>query len=550
MSAQTAPRGHGRREFLSRVGGTTAAAAALAGALPDPVAAHDDDVQGMPQRARDAFQVRLKAALSQMRRGTSQHRSNGDERRYANRIGSFSKFLPHDANGEVDGAAFAALVRAMDTADGEDFERIPLGGVGKLVNPQAGFAFGFCGADAQASAVRVPPRFASAETAGEMVELYWAALARDVPFDQYATDPTIAAACAELSALSDFRGPKIGGLVTPGTIFRGPTFGDLIGPFISQLLWKPINYGPYVVDQRVRVTSPATADPSADYLWDYAEWLTVQNGGPPPRPQQFVGTTRRYMITARDLSEWVHRDFSHQAGTNAVFVLVANGVGLAPGNPYQTSLTQVGNLTLGLSQVLDLVASVANNALQACWFHKWSVDRKVRPEEFAGSLHNTLTLGLPRPIHRDVLDSVALARSRAKYATALLPMPFPEGCPVHPAYPSGHSAFSGAWATILKAFFNTAAVIANPVVPDATGSTLVPFVGLPLTAGNEIDKLASNVGVGRAGPCGVHWRSDCDQGMYLGEACAIAVLQDMRRTWNESFVGFQFRKFDGTIVTI
>jgi hypothetical protein len=37
---------------------------------------------------------------------------------------------------------------------------------------------------------------------------------------------------------------------------------------------------------------------------------------------------------------------------------------------------------------------------------------------------------------------------------------------------------------------------------------------------------------------------------YLGEACAIAVLQDMRRAWNESFAGFQFRKFDGTLVTI
>jgi hypothetical protein len=557
MSAQTATKGHGRREFLSRIGSTTAAAAALAGAVPGQAAAHDgddlqhfQDVHGMPQRAREAFQVRLKAALFQMQRGTSQHHSNGDERRYANRIGSFSKFLPHDVNGEVDGAAFAALVHAMDTADPADFELIPLGGAGKLVNPQAGFAFGFCGADAQASAVRVPPRFASAETAGEMVELYWAALARDVPFDEYATDPTIAAACAELSALSDFRGPKIGGAVTPGTIFRGPTVGDPIGPFISQLLWKPFNYGPYVIDQRVRVVPPATSDPNADYLWDYTEWLTVQNGGAPPRPQQFVGTGRRYITTARDLSEWVHRDFSHQAGTNAVFILMANGVGLAPGNPYLASRTQAGNLTLGASQILDLVASVANTALQACWFHKWSIDRKVRPEEFGGSIHNTLTIGLPRPIHRDVLDSVALARSRAKYATALLPMPFAEGCPVHPAYPSGHAAFSGAWGTILKAFFNTAAVIANPVVPDATGSTLVPYGGPPLTAGNEIDKLASNIGVGRAGPCGVHWRSDCDQGLFLGEACAIAVLQDMRRTWNESFVGFQFRKFDGTIVTI
>ena len=239
-----------------------------------------------------------------------------------------------------------------------------------------------------------------------------------------------------------------------------------------------------MVDQLVRVTPPATADPNADYLWNYTEWLTVQNGGAAPRSQQFVGTTRRYIITARDLAEWLHRDFTHQGGTNAVFILMANGVGLAPGNPYLASRTQVGNFTLGQAQILDLVASIANNALQACWFHKWSVDRKVRPEEFGGSLHNKLALGLPRPIHRDVLDSVALARSRMKYGTALLPMPYAEGCPVHPAYPSGHSTFCGAWATILKAFFNTEAVIANPVVPDATGSMLVPYLGPPLTAGN------------------------------------------------------------------
>ena len=477
------PTPHGRREFIARVGGTAAVAAALTGALPAPVAAHGDDdfshfrdIHRVSQRARDAFEVRLKAALFQMRRGTSKHRSNGDEKRYTNKIGSFSKFLPHDANGEVDRDAFAALVHAMKTADPEDFEAIPLGGAGKLVNPQAGFAFGFCGADAQASPVRVPPKFASAETAGEMVELYWATLARDVPFDGYATDPTIAAACAELSALSDFRGPKIGGAVTPGTIFRGPTAGDLIGPFISQLLWKPVNYGPYVVDQRVRVTPPATADQNADYLWDYMEWLTVQNGGAPPRAQQFVGTTRRYMITARDLAEWLHRDFTHQGGTNAVFILMANGVGLAPGNPYLTSRTQVGNFTLGVSQILDLVASIANNALQACWFHKWAVDRKVRPEEFGGSLHNKLTLGLPRPIHHDLLDSVALARSRhevrdgaaaatvrrrlpcapgvSEWALGLLPAPGPRS--------SRRSSTRRRSST-------------NPVVPDATGSTLVPY---------------------------------------------------------------------------
>jgi len=556
MSAKAAPRGHGRREFLLRVGSTTAAAAALAGALPGQVAAHDDDalqhfhdVPGMPQRAREAFQVRLKAALFQMQRGTSQHRPNGDERRYENKIGSFSKNLPHNGNGEVDPAAFEALVHAMRTADPADFELIPLGGSGKLSNPQSGFAFVFCGADTQASPVRVPPRFDSAETAAEMVELYWAALARDIPFDAYATDSTIAAAAAELSTLIDFRGPKAGGMVTPGTIFRGSTPGDLVGPFISQLLWKQITYGPYAVDQKVRIALPATSDINADFLWNYDEWLSVQNGRTPLPRTQVISATRRYILTARDLTEWLHRDFSHQAGTNAVFILMGSGVPLAPGNPYLTSLTQLGNFTLGMSQILDLVASVANLSLQAAWYHKWGVHRRVRPEEFGGSIRNREVLGLPRPIHPQVLGSQALSRIKTRYGSALLPMPYAEGCPVHPAYPAGHATFAGAWATILKAFFDNDTPMTGTVVPDSTGSTLMSYTTMPLKAGDEINKLASNIAIGRI-PCGVHWRSDSDEGLRLGEACAIAVLQDMRRTWNESFVGFSFKKFDGTPVTI
>jgi hypothetical protein len=41
-----------------------------------------------------------------------------------------------------------------------------------------------------------------------MVELYWQALCRDIPFDDYPTSPLIARAAVELSQLSDFRGPR------------------------------------------------------------------------------------------------------------------------------------------------------------------------------------------------------------------------------------------------------------------------------------------------------------------------------------------------------
>ncbi len=538
-----------RREFLAHVGGAAATVAGVASlgtsaAAHEREGGHDDESRALRRRARDAFEVRLQAALFQKAQGATSHAISGDERRYPNRIGSFSKMLPHDANGEVDPAAFDALVHAMSTADPEDFERIRMGGVAKLANPQAGFAFGFCGADTHATSLPAAPRFASAETAAEMVELYWGALAHDVPFDTYGTDLTIAAAAADLSMMANFRGPKIGGRVTPATIFRGPTDGDLAGPFISQLLWKPINYGPYVIDQRVRVAAP-----NVEFLIDYNEWLTVQNGGAPPRLQQYVGTARRYIITGRDLAEWLHRDFTHQGGTDAVFILLASGVGLAPGNPYLTSVTQTGSQSLGTFQILDLVASIANLSMQACWYHKWSLHRRVRPEEFGGSLRNKLVLGLPRPVHRQLLESAALAAVQTRFGSALLPMPYAEGCPLHPAYPAGHATFAGAWATMLKAFFNTETALTGTVVPNEDGSALVPYTAMPLTAGNEIDKLASNVAVGRVG-AGVHWRSDSVQGMYLGEQCAIAVLQDMRRTWNESFVGFSFKKFDGTTVTI
>jgi hypothetical protein len=536
--------GTNRREFLARVGGGAAIGSLIPPLAASTAASGRDDEIGGHRRANEALLRRRKAALLQWRQGVAQQVANGDERRYASRIGSFSKALPHDQYDEVDRDAYDLLVRARTSGDPTDFDAIPLGGVARLVNPQGGLAFGFVGADSHALGIRTPPAFASAEEAGEMVELYWQALTRDVPFADYGSDPAIAAAAVELSRLSDFRGPKAGGAVTPATIFRGPTAGDLVGPYVSQLLWKPVNYGPYVIDQKVRIPQP-----DLEYMTEYESWRSIQNGGAPVPKQYIDDTSRRYIITARDLTEWVHRDFTHQGGTNAVFILLASGVPLAPGNPYRALANQAGFVTFGPPQILDLVATVANLALCACWFQKWSVHRRLRPEEFGGAIRNRLVLGRPHPIHADVLQSAALREVQTRYGSALLPMAYPEGCPVHPAYPAGHATFAGACVTVLKAFFDTTAPIQNPVIPDATGDNLLPYTGEMLTAGNELDKLASNISISRDA-AGVHWRTDGEQGMFLGEQAAIRMLQDVRRSFNESFDGFSFTRFDGTPVTI
>ena len=182
-----------------------------------------------------------------------------------------------------------------------------MGGRAKFANPQAAYASSVEGFDLHALALSAPPAFASAETASEMVELYWQALTRDVPFSEYAIHPLTTAAAADLSRCSDFRGPKVRKTVTPATLFRGPTPGDLIGPYLSQFLWLDVLHGSMTLTQRSRV--PVAND---DYIRTYPEWLNIQRGLAPARIN-VRDTTPRYLRNGRDLAEYVHRDYPYQA---------------------------------------------------------------------------------------------------------------------------------------------------------------------------------------------------------------------------------------------
>jgi hypothetical protein len=555
----------GRRGFISGLGKLSAAVSAALGTTLAPAvldlnvaqAAELGPLNARERRAR-AFLVRLQAALIQLQQPLVEHRTNGDEQRFKSRIGNYSKGLPHRANGEVDPNAYRALLAALDSGDPADFEAIPLGGVRRLVNPQGGLAFDLEGVDSHQTFMPPAPAFSSAEEAGEMVELYWMSLLRDVPFTDYAEHPLALAAVADLNSLSDFRGPRLGGLVTPQTLFRDDLPGALEGPYISQFLLLTAPFGSEFIDRLAVVTVP-----NLDYMTAFPEWLALQNGALPTRPIVF-DPVRRYVRDGRALGQWVHVDVLYQGFLEACLVAVTQaqntasppnsgpfglGVPPNPSNPYIGSRTQDPFVTFGAPMNKTLVAEITTRALKAVWFHKWFVHRRLRPEEFGGRVERTLRNAAGYPIHPDLLDSPVLGEIFARFGSFLLPQAYPEGSPLHPAYGSGHAVVAGAGVTILKAVFNESFVIPAPVVPAPDGLSLVPFSGPPLTVGGELNKLASNISTGR-NIAGIHWRTDAIEGIRLGEQVAISILRELRLTFNEPFDGFTFTNFDGEPITV
>ena len=562
--AEPAPSPLTRRSFLTRsVAATLAAggAAVGAGVLDSAEAlAVELDPHSRLTRANLAYRLRCKAALGQRRVQPALHPTNGDETLYPNHIGNFSKGLPHNAIGEVDPAAYDAWRHALQSGRPEDFEAIPMGASSpslqrKLVNPQSALAFDLEGADSHALAMPPAPALASKEAAGEMVENYWMALARDVPFAEYGTNAMTLGAAQDLTRLQDFRGPKIALEVTPQTLFRDTLPGATTGPYLSQFLLLPVPFGANYIEQQMRTTVPGV-----DYLTNFADWLNVQRGELPAQAQQH-DAQRRYIRNGRDLGQWMHIDVLFQAYFHAMLIMLAGpdandaessglGVPFDAGNPYHASANQDGFGTFGGPHIAALMCEVATRALKAVWFQKWCVHRRLRPEAYAGLVHNRLHGVAAYPLALDeITASPALSMLAGKYGSYLLPMAFPEGSPLHPSYGAGHATVAGACVTILKAWFDESFVIPDPVVASTDGLSLLPYSGALLTVGGELNKLASNVATGR-NLAGVHWRSDARESLLLGEAVAISVLKDQRLLCNEHFDGFTLTKFDGSTVTV
>ena len=570
-----------RRGLLGGAGMAVGAVLASPG-MPaiTPAAAQAVSAEPRPLDAafrRRALEVRNACARAFDAIPIAPHPTNGDEARYPNKIGSDTRGLSHDKRGEVDQAAWQALLTACQSGDPADFEKIPLGGPRRLINPVGPLAVSLSGINPTQIGLPPAPALASAERAGEAVEVYWQALLRDVPLTELrdGTDNRdVLAAAEELSKLSDFRGPKADGRVTPGTLFRSSALyfdaadpkgrsvtppGVLDGPLISQFLLRDVPYGSQWIGARIR-----TASPASEFLTEYEEWLATQNGAAPKRQMQF-DPTPRYIATGRDLAEYVRPGPAFAWAASLLLATPAGGpdpryAGLYPlaepasypSNPYRRSKNQVpAGASFGLPYVQALLAAGTSYATRASYWQKYFVHRTVRPEAYGGLAHHRLANGVSDyPLHDNFLRSEALGRSRAKYGTHLLSQTYPEGAPLHSTNPGGATSIGAVTATLLKAFFDESRVIADPVQPDPLDPTrLVPYSGPKLTIGGELNKLAVNFGFGRNWS-GIHWRSDAAASMALGEEVAIGLLRDERTTLREAFDGFSFTRFDGSRVTI
>jgi membrane-associated phospholipid phosphatase len=579
----------------------------------------------LKKRRDRAIEIRVDAASLANPDPFGEQTPNSDENTYrtadqlfSSALGNYSKGLPHSpvsdcttTPGEADPQAYDTFVKVLNSGDSAGFESIPVNALGdqkryrKLADPQSGLCFDLEGPDPQA--LRLPPAFSisSAEAAGEMAELYWMAVLRDIPFDDFSKqpgDPTLQSAdgpevaqraAADLSRYAKFVETLKREKVTAKTLFRSDSAGTDRGSYVSQFLLIGntdaklglrntdglVSYGPFKLSQKQRA-----ALAGLDYMTEIQSWLAVQNGEDFSGRDYFEQAPKlRYIRKPRDLATYVHFDMLYEAYLTAASYLIneMEAVGhkmvrrypFNSGNAYsgdQVSKTQSGFATYGAPQILSLLAEVATRALKVVWYQKWFVHRRLRPETFGGRIHFHLTRDRKLYLNPDgteifdkmILDDLATGELSNFFGPGrnwpdyLLPQAYPEGSPTHPSYGAGHAAVAGACVTILKAFFKDV-VFRNPVrvKPTPSGDELEEIPPSDpsyedLTVHGELNKLAANIAIGR-NMAGVHYFSDYQKSRDLGETIGISVLREQAGTYHQKLPDgaapfFELTKFDGS----
>lgn len=362
-----------------------------------------------------------------------------------------------------------------------------------------------------------------------------------------------------------------------------------------------IGYGALKIDQKL---IPARL--GLDHMTTWDVFLDIQDAAnvrgtdvfkEEQNSKEFID--KRFITYLRDLATYVHFDALYEAYLNACLILLDFGapvdLGISQLNSRisqrakDASASEFGKVDgfalFGGPHILNLVTEVSTRALKAVRYQKFNVHCRFRPEALGGWMEainagisaiqmipalsqtyeelnsdqggiNLLAKVREHNGQQNVLELNELRsyiqedkRDNSGTQTALLPMAFPEGSPMHPSYGAGHATVAGACVTMLKAFFATDAVFGRtsegnikitslteyndnnytPVayVPDGNGTSLDNvYAGTsnqPLTVGDELNKIAANISIGRD-MAGVHFYSDYIDSLVMGEKIAIGVL--------------------------
>jgi len=473
--------------------------------------------------------------------------------------GLYSKGLEHDVStflasqDDID-----TIITAMETGEQSDFDAIPESTVStrKQESPQAALSFSMSGADPES--VSLPPAYAldSREAAVEMLEVYERNILRDIPFNvisgdvagtaQQETDLTRAIDMLN-SFGADFKGPKVGGVVTRKSLFRGIGKDELVGPYMSQFLLHDIPLGQHTIVQQSVVETGVYGITAANYL-------AIQNGSVPVAQTKGAAV---YAFSPRVLGSFVHIDFVYQAFLYASALLLGRGAARNKAFPVLSKESNFVNSS-GPADIAAAIGEISRHALKATWVQKWRKNLKLRPEAMAGRIVKVEDATLPAStIHPDLLTNGSATLAAVKAANvantgdnaSFLPLQFAEGSPMHPSANAGHAGIAGACAALLKMYFAdgpwSGLGLSNLHSIDGTMlDTYAEADASSMTVHGEINKLASNMSLGRDF-AGVHYRWDGDQGIQLGEKVAIEWMIDNAAQSNVNIGTIKFTGADG-----
>ena len=247
-----------------------------------------------------------------------------------------------------------------------------------------------------------PPPIEGDLTAAGMVQLYWMALLRDVPFIEWNASQMVCVARKELNGM--------------GLDLFYPEFQD--HPFPHDSITLP-------VPQSERMWGGIRCYAN-DYGLDTSSVDEMAEGSLSGREWPML--VEEQCSTFRHTAMLVHSDHPIQFGIEFMLWLLQQGATFKDG----------AGLVDGISMAERLIGMAHNEALEHAFANKWHY-RHMRPSALAAN-YESGTIKMP-----DVAaNSIAVELTRKKQGNVYLSQCYPEGEPPHPAYPAGHSACTAA----------------------------------------------------------------------------------------------------------